>query len=187
MTAAALRHFAWGVPAFVLAKVLAPAFFAREDTQRPMRYAMVSVVVNVVLGASLFFIFKSVGQPGFVGLAIATSTAAWINVALLYRRLVKTGVWSVSPALRGRLLRIFAAVAATLLLVGALALQRELLISILFKSKVLTAVFVPAVGAAVYAMAAIFFRAVSLAELRASLRRERGGGDEESLPGGSEP
>jgi putative peptidoglycan lipid II flippase len=105
MTAAALRNYAWGVPAFVLAKVLAPAFFAREDMRRPMNYALVSVAVNAVLGAALFFLFKSLGKPGFEGLAIATSTAAWINVLLLYRRLKQTGVWSVSPALRERFLR----------------------------------------------------------------------------------
>ena len=76
MSGSALFHFAWGVPAFVLIKVLAPAFFAREDTKTPMRYALVSVVINTVLGAGLFFWMKSNGGAGFIGLAIATSVAA---------------------------------------------------------------------------------------------------------------
>ena len=78
----ALIHYAWGVPAFVLIKVLAPAFFAREDTKTPMRYALVSVAINTGLGAGLFFYLRSVGAPGFPGLAIATSVAAWANVLL---------------------------------------------------------------------------------------------------------
>src|SRR3546814_11698303 len=46
-TAAALTAFAWGLPAYVLVKILQPAFYAREDTVTPFRYSVVSVVVNV--------------------------------------------------------------------------------------------------------------------------------------------
>jgi len=180
LTAAALRQFAWGVPAFVLAKVLAPAFFAREDMRRPMKYALVSVGVNAVLGAILFFTFKSIGRPGFVGLAIATSVAAWINVALLYRRLKLNGVWHVTPELRDRLMRIGAAVAVTGIVIGGLSMQREILVDVLFSSKVLVAILVPAAGIALYAMMAFAFKAVSLSEVKASFRRERGGALPES-------
>ncbi|MEM6947581.1 MAG: murein biosynthesis integral membrane protein MurJ, partial [Pseudomonadota bacterium] len=84
LSARALVHFAWGVPAFVLIKVLAPGFFAREDTRTPMAIALVSVAINTVLGAVLFFGLRDAGLAGFPGLAIATSTAAWVNAALLY-------------------------------------------------------------------------------------------------------
>ncbi|MEM7493011.1 MAG: murein biosynthesis integral membrane protein MurJ, partial [Pseudomonadota bacterium] len=80
----ALFHYGWGVPAFVLIKVLAPAYFAREDTKTPMRFALITVALNTVLGAGLFVWFRSMGDPGFPGLAIATSIAAWINAALLF-------------------------------------------------------------------------------------------------------
>eukprot|EP01031_Cornospumella_fuschlensis_P012830 gene12830-15678_t len=50
-----LRQFAWGVPAFVLAKVLTPPFFARQDTRRPMIFSVASVGVTVALGSALFF------------------------------------------------------------------------------------------------------------------------------------
>jgi putative peptidoglycan lipid II flippase len=182
LTASALRHFAWGVPAFVLAKVLAPAFFAREDMRRPMKYALVSVGVNAVLGAILFFTFQAMGRPGFTGLAIATSFAAWINVALLYRRMKLNGVWQVSPALRDRLMRIMAAVVVTGIILGGLSMQREILVDVLFSSKVLVAVLVPAAGMALYALMAFAFKAVSLSEVKASFRRERGA----ALPDGGE-
>ena len=44
-TAEALFQFGWGVPAFVLIRILAPAFFARGDTRTPMKFALVSVTV----------------------------------------------------------------------------------------------------------------------------------------------
>ena len=50
----ALRAFAFGLPAFVLIKVLSPGFFAREDTMTPMRFAAASVVINLALGLGLF-------------------------------------------------------------------------------------------------------------------------------------
>jgi putative peptidoglycan lipid II flippase len=74
---------------------------------------------------------------------------------------------------------VFAAVAVTGAVIAALAIQRDLLIDIIFGSKVLVAVFVPAAGAALYAMMALAFGAVSLSEVKASLRREKGG---ETLP-----
>ena len=53
-TAKALFQFGWGVPAFVLIRILAPAFFARGDTRRPMAFALVSVAVNAGLAIGLF-------------------------------------------------------------------------------------------------------------------------------------
>src|SRR5207237_1040684 len=53
-TSQALFHYGWGTPAFVLARVLSPAFFARSDTKAPMRFALTSVAVNIALGVTLF-------------------------------------------------------------------------------------------------------------------------------------
>jgi len=76
-TAAALVAFAAGLPGFVLVKVLQPAFFAREDTKTPMWFAGASVVVNVALSLALFPSLEH------VGIAIATSAAAWVDAGLL--------------------------------------------------------------------------------------------------------
>ena len=45
-TAMALTAFAVGLPAFVLVKSISPAFFAREDTTTPFRYAIVAMVTD---------------------------------------------------------------------------------------------------------------------------------------------
>ena len=46
---AALAAYALGLPAFVLIKVLAPAFFAREDTATPVRSRIAVMIANTVL------------------------------------------------------------------------------------------------------------------------------------------
>ncbi|MCC7266402.1 MAG: murein biosynthesis integral membrane protein MurJ, partial [Caulobacteraceae bacterium] len=84
-TALLLFHYAWGVPAFVLLRILQPAFFARSDTKTPMRYSLISVGVNIALGLALFAVI------GIQGLAIATSAAAWITVAQMALALARRG------------------------------------------------------------------------------------------------
>lgn len=79
MTALALAVYGVGLPAFVLQKVLQPLYFAREDTKTPFRFALVSMVVNVVVAVGLM------GVVGFLSAAIATSLAGWVMVAQLWQ------------------------------------------------------------------------------------------------------
>lgn len=183
-TAEVLRHFGWGVPAFVLAKVLTPPFFARQDTQRPMRYAFATVATTVALGAALFFGLQRVGVDGVIGLAVATSLGAWLNVVLLSSTLAREGTWRVSPALRGRLMRLAVATAIMAAVLGLCALNYPALSDLLWRKEIAILV-VCFVGAAVYLAAALAVRAVTLAELRGALRREAGP-QVPSLPGGSD-
>jgi putative peptidoglycan lipid II flippase len=172
-TADVLRQFAWGVPAFVLAKVLTPPFFAREDTRRPMVYAVAAVIFTIVVGTALFFGLSRIGVDGVLGLAVATSLSAWINVALLGGTLVRENVWRPSPAFLSRLFRVLAAsgVMAGLLVfagIGYEALSRALL------AKEIAVLVVCGAGALVYGACIVLFRAVSVAELKATLKREPG-------------
>ena len=102
-TALALAAFALGLPAYVLVKVLQPAFFAREDTVTPLRIAVASVVINILLALVLFW------QIGFVGLALATAIAAWVNAGLLAAGLRRRGFLTPDRRLKSRLPRILIA------------------------------------------------------------------------------
>lgn len=85
MAALSLQTFAVGLPALVMVKVLAPGYFARQDTTTPFRFGVVAVGTNIVLNLALF------AWMGHVGLALATSAAAWVNAMLLLRGLVREG------------------------------------------------------------------------------------------------
>ncbi len=88
-TAYALGIFALGLPSFVMIKVFSPAYFAREDTKTPMRYAVISLVANTLGSIALFFVFRAYGLMPHLGIAVATTLGGWLNAGLLYATLVK--------------------------------------------------------------------------------------------------
>ncbi|MGD8310773.1 MAG: lipid II flippase MurJ, partial [Chromatiales bacterium] len=164
-TAAALAIYAVGLPAFVLQKVLQPAYFAREDTRTPLRYAVVSMIVNVAIAVG--------GAPlaGYLAAAIGTTAAGWVNLALLWRgaRGFGDGV-AVDARLAHRWPRILAASLAMGALVLALA---ELQAAALPGWRVAGLAVIVAAGAAGFAAAAAALGAVRLGDIRAALSRRR--------------
>ncbi|MBT8080577.1 MAG: murein biosynthesis integral membrane protein MurJ [Gammaproteobacteria bacterium] len=88
LTALALQAFAIGLVGFSYVKILAPAFFAREDTKTPVRIGVVALVVNFLLSVVFaVWLTRAGSNAAHVGLALATSIAALLNAALLYRGL----------------------------------------------------------------------------------------------------
>ncbi len=112
-TAAALRVFAAGLPAYVLIKALIPAFFARDDTRTPIKIAAVALIANVVLNLVLM------GPLQHVGIAAAAVTAAWINMIALAVVLHRRGHLRPDDRLRRRLPRTIAATASMALALAA--------------------------------------------------------------------
>nr|WP_321455095.1 murein biosynthesis integral membrane protein MurJ [uncultured Cohaesibacter sp.] len=98
MTAMALAAYAFGLPAFVLNKVLSPGFFAREDTKTPMQFATVGMIINVAGSLALFPFLQH------VGIAIATTVAGWVNVLLLGITLWRRGHFHADNMLIRRLI-----------------------------------------------------------------------------------
>jgi len=93
MTALALQAYAIGLVGFSFVKILAPAYFAREDTKTPVRIALVALLANLILSISLAWYMSTNNIAGpHVGLAAATSVAAALNAILLYRGLRSTGI-----------------------------------------------------------------------------------------------
>jgi putative peptidoglycan lipid II flippase len=160
----ALAGYALGLPGYVLIKLLQAGYFARENTKTPMKIAAVTVAVNIVVSLILFPVI------GYVGIALATSLAAWVNVALLVRGL--RGFFHIDRALVFKLAKIFAASAVMGAAVWGAARVAEPWIDsggLFIKALGLGAVIV--FGVVVYAGAALGTRATSLAELKAGFRK----------------
>ncbi|MFN3229167.1 MAG: murein biosynthesis integral membrane protein MurJ [Asticcacaulis sp.] len=188
-TALALLHYGWGVPAFVLTRVLTPAFFARRDTWGPMKFAFASVALNLALGIALFRLV------GVQGLAMATSAAAWLNVGLMVITLSRRGVWTLSSKATGRLLRLILAggvmgvfcFAAQMFrpaletMIAAFALPGGL--SLAGAAKEVGILLSCFAGAVLYAGLVPVTGAVRISEVRAALRRKPADpGDGKTLP-----
>ncbi|MEQ5836521.1 murein biosynthesis integral membrane protein MurJ [Marinobacter sp. NFXS9] len=87
MSAQSLRAYSLGLLAFMLIKVLAPGFFARQDTRTPVRIGVIAMVSNMVFNLALIV------PLAHAGLALATSLSAWLNATLLWRNLRREGAW----------------------------------------------------------------------------------------------
>ncbi len=81
-----LTAYALGLPAFILIKILAPGYFARQDMKTPVKIGVIALLTNIVLNLLL------VGFLAHVGLALATALSAWLNAMLLWLGLKKQGL-----------------------------------------------------------------------------------------------
>jgi hypothetical protein len=168
-TAHALMAFAAGLPAFVMIKVFSPAYFAREDTKTPMWFAMTSVAINIA-GALALFPFIS-----YVGVALATSAAGWINALLLAITLSNRGDFALDARMRKALPRI---IAASLIMGGVLLGLMQVCAPVFDASvnlllRLLMLGVLVATGACVYFAIAWWSGALDLAALKASFSRKQ--------------
>ncbi|MQX38585.1 murein biosynthesis integral membrane protein MurJ [Roseospira navarrensis] len=165
-TAAALMAFAAGLPSYVLVKILAQAFFAREDTAMPVRIAAAAMGANIVLNLILMQIW------GHVGIALAAALSNWGNAIALAVVLHRRGTLGVDARLRARLPRIALATAlmAAALWGGALALDDVMALGDPARPLALAGLVLG--GIVVYGVAAQLSGAASVGELKAMLRRK---------------
>ncbi len=85
-----LIAYASGLLNFMLIKVLAPGYYARQNTKTPVKIGIIAMTANMIFNLIFAYFY------GYVGLAIATSLSALLNAALLYNGLHTTGVYKIS-------------------------------------------------------------------------------------------
>lgn len=168
-TAWALAAFALGLPAYVLAKVLAPAYYARGDTRSPLRAGLWCMFANIAFSLVLVWPFAH------VGLALSTALSAWLNIVLLGAGLTRQGHWRIDARLKQRLPRMliatFAMGVAVWLGLGPLGpwLVGPLVL------KIAGLALLVGGGGLVYVAAALLLGAASWREFRSGLRRQGAG------------
>lgn len=165
-TSLALMAISIGLPAFVLNKTLQPGFFAREDTVTPFKYTVVTVIADIAICLALFW------KIGFVGIALGTGLAAWINTGLLYRTLRGRGFLVLDARLKRNLPRLAAASAAmALVLIGGQRALAPWLIGSLYE-RIGSLALLVGVAAVVYFLLVIALGAYTLTDFRRhALRR----------------
>jgi len=169
LSSQSLAAYALGLPAFVLLKVLAPAFFARGDTATPVKVGVVVLVLNLALNLALMVPLQHIGPP------LATSIAAIVNAGALSVLLLRRGFLVPDTQLRRRAPRMgvaAAAMAATLaLLQGPLFAHADAVRGLRWAA---LAALVLA-GLAAYAVAGQVVGAFDLRETRRMLARSGAG------------
>lgn len=78
MARQSLTAFAIGITPFMLVKVLAAGFYAKQDLRTPVRIGVVAMVTNTILNISLIW------PLAHAGIALSTSLAAIVNCSCLF-------------------------------------------------------------------------------------------------------
>lgn len=88
LTAASLRYYSVGMVFYAAVKITAPVFYALKDTKTPVKIAIGCMGLNIVLNGILTYIFLKTGiaEP-LAGLALASSIASVVNLAMLKHKL----------------------------------------------------------------------------------------------------
>ncbi|MDD3669575.1 MAG: murein biosynthesis integral membrane protein MurJ [Alphaproteobacteria bacterium] len=102
-TADALMIYALGLPAYMTTKALSPFFYARGDTKTPVKIAICGVVLNSVAAITLMQVW------GYIGIALATTIATWVNAAQYFVRVRKSRQFARDDLFRFRAPRIVVA------------------------------------------------------------------------------
>jgi putative peptidoglycan lipid II flippase len=173
-SAGALAAYSAGIPAYVLAKTLSTAYYARENTKTPLKFSLITVALNTTLALSFVLIFHF----GIIGIAAATGLTAWINVGLLAWGLKTRGLLGFDDRLKHTLPRIVGATAA--MAVALFAIQYPFdgwWTADLLRRGIGLAVLVGG-GLAVYAGVIVLSGAAKASDITSLLKRERA-----SIPG----
>jgi putative peptidoglycan lipid II flippase len=124
-TANALKAYAIGLPCYVMVKALMPNFFARGDTVTPVKYSAVVFVANLIMNLLLMEPF------GHVGIAMATTVAAFVSLYQYIHGLKKRDYWQISKELKQTILKIALCSAIT----GLMLIIVELCLNTVFPPK----------------------------------------------------
>jgi len=163
-TATALAAYALGLPAYVGIRVFTPGFFAREDTKTPVIIAAFSIVVNIILNLVLMEKFAH------VGIAMASSISAWLNVFSLIVILGLRGHYQMDRRL---LVRSAGIVVASVIMGGALWFGAAwatpyLAAGMLIEISTLSVLIIG--GAVLYFLSARLLGVFSITEIKAAVR-----------------
>lgn len=167
-TALAVAIYGAGLPAFVLQKVVSPLYYAREDTRSPFRFALNSMIVNVVVALGLAPLL------GFSAAAIGTTVAGWVMLFQLWQG---TRGMDNSARIDGRLRRSMPRILLACLVMGlALVLGADLMARWLATPYLRYLALLLLVGAGMlsYGLAALGTGALRLVDVRAAMRRGTG-------------
>jgi putative peptidoglycan lipid II flippase len=87
MARKSLTMFAIGIAPFMLIKIFAAGFYAKQDMRTPVRIGIIAMLSNMLFNVILIWPLKH------AGIALATSLSAVLNMGLLYYYLQKTKIF----------------------------------------------------------------------------------------------
>ncbi len=112
MTRKSLWAFSLGLPGFMLVKIVASAFYSKQNIKTPVKVAAAAVVVNLILNIAL------IKPLAHAGLALSTSIASLVDALVLLFLLLKKDIYHPEPGWLLLFLRIVLANVAMGVVIG---------------------------------------------------------------------
>jgi putative peptidoglycan lipid II flippase len=165
--AAVLRGLAIGLPGFVLIKVFLPQFFARENMRVPIIAAIIGLIVNIAMTASMM------GPRVHVAAAAGVAAGAWVNALILGFELWRNQLYKLDSLAKKRVPRlVLAAILSGCFIYWLEDITHEYMrphLSLAIKSAVLT--FTCCVGIAAHIIFAHILGVIDLSGIKGFLRK----------------
>lgn len=155
----ALFAYLSGLLSFMFIKVLAPGYYARQDTKTPVKIGITAMVANMAFNLILAPLF------GYVGLAIATTLSATLNAWLLYRGLKQAQIYHLSSHTKVFIGKLIVAASVMALVVYQLSPDFDAWLSMLFFKQILQLIFCIGAGCLSY-FSVIFLLGVRLNDFK---------------------
>ena len=171
MTANAVIAYSIGLPLYVMTKALMPNFFARGDTVTPVKYSAVVFVTNLTFNLILMRFY------GHVGIAVATTIAAFVSLLQYIIGLKRRGYWNFEKPLIIKMLKIIGV--SALMGVFVFAVNQQVLQyfpNYMTHKLTLLAVigFYGIIALAFFLIAAKIFNIINYSELLQMMRKKHG-------------
>ncbi|AIF81055.1 virulence factor [endosymbiont of Acanthamoeba sp. UWC8] len=158
-TAKALMAFSLGLPAYSLVKIFVANYHAGGDTKTPVKIAFICVLSNALFSIILLQYLKH------VGIALASSISAWINISLLWLLLKKRGKFKLNSGMSSKIIKYI--ISAIVMTISIYLLKR---FTINFKAYVSLSILIT-FGGLIYLLSVIITKATSLREIKSYFKR----------------
>lgn len=151
MASKSLIAYSFGLLPFMLIKVLATGYFARQNTKAPVKFGIYAMFANMVFNLILIF------PLAHTGLALATSLSAWLNAGFLFFGLKKDGFVRIEKDFMLFVLKILASIGFLFVSIILLNPELDFWLSSNFMQRSFTLTYIVIAGILVYFFALRIF------------------------------
>src|SRR5690606_14298227 len=146
MTRQALMAYSLGLLGLILVKVLAPAFYSRQNIKTPVKIAVFTLVATQFM--NLLFVFGL--DLRHAGLALAIGLGACLNAGLLYFNLRKADIYQPQPGWLQFMLKLLVALAMMTITLRVVAGEDPAWLQYSIQDKVLHLFLLVLLGGGIY-------------------------------------
>lgn len=149
MSSNSLLASACGILSLMIARVLAPGFYAKQDTKTPVKYGVISMISNMIFNLILIY------PLGYIGLALSTALSGTVNAILLWFGLKNKGIYTISNSTLKFALKLFFASCCMIFSIIFLVPSPEQLAEMTIIKRVLILITLISIGAITYAISVL--------------------------------